>query len=157
MLVSKTYVLLFTFCNIVYDNDFCRRRKVPCSIELQVFPLKNISLYILYESIFYNHYYFSIDFHEIFSIKSRNEYNFCFSHDVPIILFLLSIKFDLILQILLPNHCDVNNVHFCFCIICLKQKFAKLYENVKIIIILSKVVNSRISYKKLVYKFPLPQ
>jgi hypothetical protein len=42
-----------TFCNIVDDNDFCRRRKVPCSIELQVFPLKNISLYILYENIFF--------------------------------------------------------------------------------------------------------
>jgi hypothetical protein len=62
-LVSITCVLLFTFCNIVDDNDFCRRRKVPCSHELQVFPLKNISLYF-----FYNHYYFSIDFHEIFSI-----------------------------------------------------------------------------------------
>jgi hypothetical protein len=33
-----TYVLLFTLCNIAYDNDFCRRRKVPCSHELQVFP-----------------------------------------------------------------------------------------------------------------------
>ena len=37
-LVSITYVLLFTFCNIVYDNDYCRRRKVTCNIELQVFP-----------------------------------------------------------------------------------------------------------------------
>ena len=41
-----------TFCNIVNENDYCRMRKVPCSIELQVFPLKNISLYILYENIF---------------------------------------------------------------------------------------------------------
>jgi hypothetical protein len=32
-LVSITYVLLLTFCNIVDDNDFCHRRKVPCSIE----------------------------------------------------------------------------------------------------------------------------
>jgi len=37
-LVSITYVLLFTFCNMVDDNDFCRSRKVPCSNELQVFP-----------------------------------------------------------------------------------------------------------------------
>ena len=47
-----TYVLLFTSCNMVDDNDFSCRRKVPCSHELQIFPLKNISLYILYESIF---------------------------------------------------------------------------------------------------------
>ena len=71
--------------------------------------------------------------------------------------FYFSIKFDFILQIILPNHCDVNNVHFCFNIICLKQKFAKLYENVEIIIIPSKVVKSRTSYKKLVYKSLLPQ
>ena len=52
-LASITYVLLFTFCNMVGDNDLCRWRKEPCSHELQVFPLKNISLYILYESIFF--------------------------------------------------------------------------------------------------------
>ena len=29
-----------TFCNIVNENDYCRMRKVPCSIELQVFRSK---------------------------------------------------------------------------------------------------------------------
>ena len=53
VLVSIAYVL-FTFCNIVYDNIFCRRRKVPCSIELQVFPLK------IFPCIFYMKAFFII-------------------------------------------------------------------------------------------------
>jgi hypothetical protein len=39
----------------------------------------------------------------------------------------------------------------------LKTKVRKIYENVEIIIIPSKMVKSRISYKILVYKSPLPQ
>ena len=113
----------------------------------KIFPCIYFIIIIISQSIFMK---FS-------AFKSRNEYNFVFRMMYLYYYFYLSIKFDLILQILLHNHCDVKHVHFCFNIKCLKQKFAKLYENVKIIIILSKVVKSRIWYKQLVYKSPLPQ
>jgi hypothetical protein len=59
---------------VVTSYKYFRTKMFPCIFYMKAF--------------FHNHYHFSIDIHEIFSIKSRNEYNFCFSHDVPIILFL---------------------------------------------------------------------
>ena len=72
-LVSITYVLLFTFCNIVDDNDFCRRRKYHAVTSYKyfrskMFPCIYFIIIIISQSIFMK---FS-------AFKSRNEYNFVF-------------------------------------------------------------------------------
>ena len=117
-------MLLFTFCNIVYDNDLGERYRAVTSYKYfrtKMFPC------IFHIKAFFidNYYYFSIDFHEILSIKCRNEYSFYSPHNLHIILFLLllTIWFDS------PNiHCDVRNVHFYFNIKCLKQSSQNIWK-----------------------------
>ena len=83
------------FVILFYDNDLGERYRAVTSYKYfrtKMFPC----IFYMKEFFIDNYYYFSIDFHEILSIKCRNEYSFYSSHNLHIILFLLllTIWFD---------------------------------------------------------------